>query len=137
MPSIEISNDTFNRLKALAEPFVDKPEDVIRRLLNGAKPSAPTATEGNRDSGSDLVSSAGRVPHGTRLKANYRGQEYQAEVKNGGIEWNGSSYSSISAAAVAVIQSTGSKRPTENGWRFWNYYDESKREWRPLTELQH
>jgi hypothetical protein len=35
MPSIVITNETLERIKDLAEPFVDKqPEDVIRRLLN-------------------------------------------------------------------------------------------------------
>jgi hypothetical protein len=35
MPHIQLSDETLNRLKALAEPFVDlEPEDVIRRLLD-------------------------------------------------------------------------------------------------------
>src|ERR1700674_2054504 len=35
MPQIAVSDDTMNRLKASAEPFVDKcPEDVIRRLFD-------------------------------------------------------------------------------------------------------
>ena len=35
MPHIHLSDEALNRLKALAEPFVDRePEDVIRRLLD-------------------------------------------------------------------------------------------------------
>lgn len=35
MPSVQISDETLDRLKSVAEPFVDKePEDVIRRLLD-------------------------------------------------------------------------------------------------------
>jgi hypothetical protein len=34
---ITVSNEIFIRLKNLAEPFVDQPEDVIRRLLDGSQ----------------------------------------------------------------------------------------------------
>ena len=37
---ITVSNEVFNRLKNLAEPFVDRePEDVIRRLLDRNEPA--------------------------------------------------------------------------------------------------
>ena len=45
MPHIQLSDETLNRLKALAEPFVDRePEDVIRRLLdkNDRETCSPT-----------------------------------------------------------------------------------------------
>lgn len=49
MPTIRIEDDVFEGLKLLAEPFVDTPNTVIRRLLastttanGGAKPSSMT-----------------------------------------------------------------------------------------------
>jgi hypothetical protein len=34
MPTIELSNRTFERLQSLAKPFIDTPETVIARLLD-------------------------------------------------------------------------------------------------------
>jgi len=34
MPTIRIDSDVFERLQALAEPFIDTPNSVIRRLLD-------------------------------------------------------------------------------------------------------
>jgi hypothetical protein len=43
MPHIQLSEETLNRLKALAEPFVDRePEDVIRRLLDTRDEATPS-----------------------------------------------------------------------------------------------
>lgn len=45
MPSVQLDPEVFNALKALAEPFVDTPNTVIRRLLKEkgvlAMPGAP------------------------------------------------------------------------------------------------
>jgi hypothetical protein len=59
MPTIRIDDDVFNGLKALAEPFVDTPNSVIRKLLeasgaltrlaNGAA-ATPTETVGKSTS---------------------------------------------------------------------------------------
>lgn len=61
----------------------------------------------------------------------------------GGLDWarvrpmiDGNAYSSLSDAAVAVIQSTGSKIATEDGWRFWTYLDKKDNEWKPLDEVR-
>ena len=35
MPTIRVDDDVFNGLKTIAEPFVDTPNTVIRRLLEG------------------------------------------------------------------------------------------------------
>jgi hypothetical protein len=125
VPTISLSDETYRKLERLARPFHDSTEeDVIRRLadsalagLNGTPlPTAPSTSSMARR---DLVSHKGIVPHGTILKARYKGAEYEAEVRDGKVRWNNRSYSSLSAAAVAVIRSTGSNRGTEDGWRFW------------------
>ncbi len=43
MPTVEISSPTFRKLQELAEPFVDTPEDVIRRLVDAAIQSGDSA----------------------------------------------------------------------------------------------
>lgn len=138
MRTIEVSEDVYRGLQALARPFEDEPNDVIRRLLDA---SIVQPKEGERETGqkpgADLVSHVGRVPHGSRLRARYRGREYNAQVLDGQVVWEGRRFESLSKAAVAVIQSTGSSRGTENGWRFWEVEDPKSGEWKPATEYQH
>jgi hypothetical protein len=134
MRVIEVAEEVYRELQRRAEPFVDTPEDVIRRLLELDSQSAPTAPAQTGEA--DLVSHAGRVPHGAQLRATYKGREFTAEVLNGRVIWNGRAFDTLSSAAVGVIQSTGTKRGTENGWRFWQVREHQSAEWKPATEYQ-
>src|SRR5438876_10144332 len=141
MPTVEFSDELFKRAQRHAVPLVDTLEDVLSRALdalespNGHSPTpSPDPTRTNPLNGeSDLVSYVGRVPHGTEIKMNYKGRQYLAQVNNGRVVWNGRRYKSLSDAAVAVIRSTGSDRPTENGWRVWQAKDNHGR-WIPLVD---
>lgn len=137
MPTISISQETHDLLKELAIPFVDKTEEdvIVRHLRNADSRLAKTGT--NVAKPADLISHAGRIPHGSKLRATYKGLEYHAEVRDGIIVWNGREFGSISKAAVAIIQSTGSNRPTENGWRFFEVKTPDASSWRPGTELRY
>jgi Mrr restriction endonuclease-like protein len=51
MPTIELSQETFDRLKELAEPLVDTPDTVVQKLLEayaggGDRVTAPKAQKG-------------------------------------------------------------------------------------------
>jgi hypothetical protein len=112
---------------------------VIRRLLNGeaTKESMRIDTSAASSASSrDLMTRGGVVPSGTQLRAQYKKRTYTAEISNGSVIWEGKAYTSLSDAAVAVIQSTGSKRATEDGWRFWQYHDKTDNEWRLLDHLR-
>ncbi len=139
---IEVSDDTFAKLQKLAVPFEDKtPEDVIKRLMAAgdqrAKGSRGRRNEVGNGSlvGSALFAHGGSIPHGTELRAVYKGKEYLAVVKDGSLVWDGRSFSSPSKAAVAVIQRTGSDRTGEDGWRFWKY-EAPDGNWKPLDDLR-
>jgi predicted CopG family antitoxin len=137
MPTIQISDEVYSRLQSIARPFQDKdPNDVILRLLEDSTGQHDTPILGATQ-GADLVSHVGRVPFGTCLRARYKQKEYFASIDNGRVLWNGRRFDSLSSAAVAVIQSTGSSRPTENGWRFWEYQEPQTREWLPCNRLLH
>jgi hypothetical protein len=133
---IDISDEVYKELQKLAQPFVDTPNDVIGHLLKLriAVPDkfspAPVVASG------DLITKGGNVPAGTKLQANYKRRTYTAEIADGKVVWNGNRYPSLSDAAVAVIQSTGSSRTTEDGWRFWRYLDKSSNEWKDLSDLR-
>lgn len=139
MPTIQISEKTLTRLKKQVIPFEDRePEDVIIRLLElTEKENKYHLNEIHTSTtGADLVSHAGRIPNGSKLKANYKGREYFAEVQDGRVVWRDREFSSLSKAAVAVIQSTGSSRPTENGWRFWEVKKPGEVEWKSGLQFQ-
>lgn len=81
-------------------------------------PSAVTATPTLAGAASSAVGIADLVAAGllaadAELRGALHGQEVIARLHDGAIEWNGTTYSSLSAAAVAI---TG--RST-NGWTFW------------------
>lgn len=139
MPMVTISYELFKRLQRHAVPLVDTVEEVIERALDaldGADANASSPVPGGpTPPGSDLVSYVGRVPHGTSLRMVYKGVEYFAEVHDGKVVWDGKRFKSLSDAAVAVIRSTGSDRPTENGWRVWQAQD-STGKWTPLVDLR-
>jgi len=136
MPAINVSDRTMSRIEERAIPFEDQsPEDVIKRLLDktdedesGSRPS--------HFSGTDLVTRGGRIPHGSKLRATYKGSEYHARVDDGKIIWNGQRFDSPSKAAIAVIQRAGTDRQAENGWRFWEVKTPGSDKWRPAKSLQ-
>jgi hypothetical protein len=70
MPTIEVSDDTFEALKRLAEPLVDTSESVIQRLLASSKSASNAAT-------AKLVSAASRRVDGKRAR---RGEVTPREV---------------------------------------------------------
>lgn len=84
-------------------------------------------TDARRAGLRDLVS-AGVVSAPLRVVRTYQGKELEAVVaKDGTVEFEGASYPSLSAAAVAAIKSTRAtgQGSAINGWQFWKYRDES------------
>lgn len=73
----------------------------------------------------DLMAS-GVVSAPLRLVRTYRGQELEARLlEDGTVQFRGEVYPSLSAAAVAAIQSTrpDGEGSAINGWEFWRYID--------------
>lgn len=78
--SIRVSGETMERLKACAQPFVDKgPEDVIRRLLKMYESSAGKASNSSENASGDGGRSTGsRVPRERGVRVRIFGREIQA-----------------------------------------------------------
>jgi hypothetical protein len=65
-----------------------------------------------------------------RIRARYKGRVYKARVRrDGSVSYNGTTYNSPSAAAIAVR-----KRSTD-GWYFWKY-ERAPGDWIKLNELR-
>lgn len=74
----------------------------------------------------DLVS-AGLVRPPLRIVRTYRGHELEARItEDGSVAFDGRSYPSLSAAAVAAIKSArpGREESAINGWQFWKFVNE-------------
>ena len=70
-------------------------------------------------------------PEGTQFRANYKGQTYVAEVRDGKwLDQDGNQRNSPSEAASAI---TGNN---VNGWRFWSVQIPDDPTWRKLDEFK-
>lgn len=84
-----------------------------------------------------LSGTKGALPKGMKLQKMYKGREFIAEIiEDQKIKFEGKTYNSLSSAAVAAIRSTGSKRATEDGWRWWKYTDHETGKQKPVDNLR-
>ena len=65
-PTVRVDDEVYEALKAKAEPFVDSPNDVLRRLLglNGRKPAAEPFVDSPNDVLRRLVDGRSRLSAG-------------------------------------------------------------------------
>lgn len=139
MPQISISDQNYRQLQALARPFEDTVDDVLQRLLeNISEDSSPPQHQvaSRARASSDLMTTYGPIPDGLKLRAKYKGILFTAELESGAVVFDNQRHPSLSSAAIAVLHSTGSTRPTENGWRFWQYFDPEKNNWFSAVKLK-
>ena len=139
--SIDIDLDVFKALTALLDEEGQTHNDVLRDLLNldsvteAEPPAAPftlvsdqlaRATTGNNFYSRGLV-----LPNGTQLRARYKGQEYDASIRDGNLYTeDGESHDSPSAAASHITSTT------VNGLRFWQALRPGDRGWRRLDVIR-
>jgi hypothetical protein len=107
--------------------------DVLREILGlGHKDSVKAQLNGKIDTSTGIawISKGVTLPHGTELRATYKGRRYEAKIENGAIVYEGKSFKSLSPAAKAV---TG--HPW-NGWDFWEYKLPGKNNWALMNKLR-
>lgn len=82
MPSIDISENTFKRLQALAKPLIDTPDSVIDRLLDHYEDARDghgvRAANGGQDPAAVIRFDPGQLPsltHAKLRKARFGGRE--------------------------------------------------------------
>jgi hypothetical protein len=129
--TIEIDLDVFKAIVKHSNYINEPANDVLKRLLTSReseqlKPMqqvSPTPIGG-------LTTKGVFLRNGLRLQRFFKGKLFEAQVKDGFIEFNNKRYTSPSGAAVDA--SNGSV----NGWIFWNYFDEQQNSWSPLEQLR-
>lgn len=129
MPSIEIDFDVFKALTARRASADMTENDVLRQLFNlGKADNALTKTE--IPAPDDWVTKGVRLPAGTELRSNYKGNTYLARVNSGALVLQGRRFDSASAAAMSI---TGNP---VNGWTFWECKLPGQDRWQILKSLR-
>lgn len=124
MPMIEVDFETFKEI-IRRRPNEDVTEgDVVREALGlRPEPGKGARSVGVSSEESLFWESEGvKFPVGTRLEHRFRdGRIAEAFVRERGVEVNGTTYSGLSPAGVAIT------KHQLNGWNFWFLRDEHGR----------
>jgi hypothetical protein len=123
---IEISFDTYKALTIRRASEATTYDDVIRDLLK--LPSLETAQPQTEMKA--WASKGVTLPHGTDLRANYKGTTHVAKIIDGEWMQNGKAQTSPSAASDAI---TGN---SVNGWTFWEARLPGEDRWRLLKSFR-
>ncbi len=128
---IEIDLETYKAIESWRKSFEESHNDILRRVF--ANTQVKEEKSAQPETGGLLVRDGVFLQAGTLLRhiAKRSGKRYEAEVRDGGILFEGELYHSPSNAAVAAA---GNNR---NGWRFWEYYNPENRQWALLDSLRH
>lgn len=146
MQTIQISDELYQNLLSLAKSFKDKPEDVIRRLLNHAlsdkrNPASISTQSSFMEPKKYVRSKGGRIPCPLKLKMRYKNTTTYGEAKDGHIWFEGykSPFPSPSKAAetIAKTKSLGKlSKPSICGWKKLEYLEEKTGQWHYLDNLR-
>jgi hypothetical protein len=127
--SIEIDFEVYKELTLRRESPEMTENDVLREIFDlSSEPG--TVSENGSQTGDPWVWKGVRFPHGTKFRAEYKGQKYYAEVDDGAMVYKGKRFKSPSSSAGAV---TGN---SVNGWTFWECKMPGSNRWKQLSEVR-
>lgn len=125
MQTIEVDFEVFKALTLRRADENVTYNDVVRDLL-GMRPVEPEGLT-SPPAGRDWVTKGVSFPHGTELRAVYKGHLYTGRVDDGALVIGNERYTSPSPGAMAI---TGN---SVNGWDFWEARLPGTRDWIPLS----
>lgn len=129
--SIDIDFDVYKELTLRRDSPEMTENDVLRELLDlGEKEQDEDTDSESTESGLPWTWKGVQFPHGTKFRADYKGQTYYAKAENGALVYNGEGYKSPSAAARAVTDSS------VNGWRFWECKLPGGTKWKLIDKVR-
>ena len=134
--TVELDPDVFAELQRRATPLVDDTSSVIRRLL--AAVPAESSQAGPVQARYANMARGERLPVGIQLRMVVGGKPYYGRVSEEGIQVDGETFPSPSAAArrVRVRAGASEEGANSNGWKTWEYLDERSGDYKPLSELR-
>ncbi len=136
MRQIDIDFEVYKAMTAMRHTEEHSYNDVIRELLGLEVKQITSVYDDNAQAGAVELAARGLrsrglfLPDGTKLRATYKGNQFNAKVE-GGVIINkaGTTFMSPSAAASEITKTT------VNGWRFWEGKRPADTEWRRLDQL--
>lgn len=128
MRTVEIDFEVYKEITIRRSSEDVTPNDVIRELLGLPKVEISANEIDEGDSRKSWTIKKVTFPHGTKFRANYKGQSYHAAVVDGALFFNGEKYSSPSSAAMSI---TGNP---VNGWIFWECKMPGEQSWEMLKK---
>ncbi len=149
---ITIDFDVYKALTTLRKSEADSYNSVLRRLLKLPVENALMGAAEGKPNNALAAYSEGKIPEysnslaalmegawfnnvffpeGTKFRANYKGQTYSGEIRDGvWLDSEGLSHTSPSAAASKISDTN------VNGWRFWSALLPGTSEWRRMDEFR-
>lgn len=130
--TIEIDFDIHKLIEAERRSFAEQPFQALRRLLGlPEKLEAETGSEPEPESGRPWIEDGLVIPHGTVARMEYlRGsQKYEGKFLDGYLVVGGARYSSLSEAAGALAKTKDGRRPSLNGWNYWEVKTPGSDQW--------
>jgi hypothetical protein len=142
METLQISDELYQKLGSLAKPFTDRPEDVIRRLVDNAlsdkrNPARISTQSSVMEPKKKYVhSKGGRIPCPLKLRMQYKGTTTYGEAKDYFILFEGRKFTAPSPAAEYVAETKGALNPHRDGWRDLEYLEPKTGQWHCLHNLR-
>ena len=139
MRTIEIDFDIHKLIEAERRSFGEVPNTVLRRLLGLPAPnenSLAAASSEERSNGIGWTGKGVKLPAGTQLRMEYRGQEHQGLIEDASWIVEGKRYRSPSAAAGGCARTKSGKPPSLDGWKYWFVKRPGDEEWTALSALR-
>jgi hypothetical protein len=137
LQKIEIDLEIHKLIEAERRSFDEPSYVALRRLLNlpdTARPHPqPMDTTGRPWSEGDVV-----IPHGSlaRMKYGRGSQVYEGTFLDGKLIVNGRAFETLSAAANALATTKDGRKPSLNGWLYWEARFPGESHWRSLNEMR-
>lgn len=125
MQKIDIDFDVYKEITVRRATENISANDVLREVFG-----LPTVASKVEKAAEVWGTKGVEFPFGTKFRATYKGQIYQASVTGSGLVFRGESYSSPSAAAMAITE-----KPV-NGWTFWECQLPGSDQWTVIKTLR-
>lgn len=139
METIEIDWDIHKAIENERRGFDENPRLALRRLLGLPEPKAePSKGSLTTSSGIDWAEDGVVVPHGSaaRMIYNHGRQTIEGQFLDGKLVVNGKGYKSLSAAARHSARTKAGRKPSLNGWHYWEVQLPGESKWTRMGDLR-
>lgn len=133
---IEIDIDVNKLIESHRISFEETQNEILKRILKNKNTIEDVFMPIDIENRIMNINNNGLFWKGTLLKnglilrKNFKGKLHYAKIENNQIVINNKSFHSPSAAAVELTNTS------QNGWIFWEYFDEEKNVWKILDNLR-